>query len=242
MKKASFTIIIGLLVLSTASAQAVSWNNSGNKATRTKTREELKVAKDSMRDQVLREREKIRTEWKAGTVEAADKLGELHATTFGERSSFYYKRLSGILARLDQAIKEAETKYGTTKLASAKSLWTQAQTKLNSAKTLADSAVTAFKNIKGGTVSESKTSLTTARDKTRQATSAFKEASKLMKDSAKALRTVIQSNRPSPSPKASRSPKPSGSPQSLRDPEAIPDANWRNPKLPKTPIVPPAID
>lgn len=231
MKKIILTFVVITLISVTPSVSAKSWSNQGARDDRQQNREQLSANREAMRQQILSERENLRKEWQEGTIEAADKLGELHAENLSKRSAFYYNRLTGILARLDQAIKDAEAKYSVAKLAKSRSNYNESKAKLDSAKTLADAAITAFRNITGGSVSEARTALIAAREKAKNAWATYKDATKLMKDSVKELRTVIRANEP----------KPSRSPRASDDPQAIPDLR-KKVKPSFVPVVPPPQD
>ena len=188
MKKILLAIVFISLLIVVPSASAKSWVNQDS------------------REESLEERARLRQQWREGAIEAGEKLGELHALNLSKRNDLYYNRLVSILARLDQAIKNAEVKYGVSKLEKSRSFYTQAKSKLDSAKSQADAAITAFRNISGGKVSEARASLFSSREKAKNAWETYKEAVKLMKQSAQELRRVIRANMPTPSPRASASP------------------------------------
>lgn len=233
-------VIVALIALSSSSAFAVSWSNQGTKEERSTAREELRTKMTTARDTMLEEKEALRERVKAGETDAMQRIGKLHATQLTIRTGFYYERLKGIYDRLGRAISAAETSYGVDKLARAKSLWNQAGTKLEEAKVLAEKAGNDFNTVEGADLKSQRTEVLAARDEARAALTAFKDATKLMKDAAKELRSVINANRPSPTPKPSRSPRPSVSPNA----SSSPSTTLRNggKRINTNPVIPPPVN
>lgn len=210
MLKNKLSVILALIILTSSAsrASAFSWTNLGSRESRTASRAAVRQTVQESRDTMLEAREALRSEWQAGSLEAMQKIGALHAIRLERRFAFYYARLKDILGRMDLRITALEGELGTAKLAKARSLWTAAGVKLEEAKTLGSAAVADFRSIEGTDLKSQRSEVFAARDDSRLALTAFKDATKLMKDAAQELHLVVNANKPSPTPQPSVSPAP----------------------------------
>lgn len=179
-----------LFLVSSTIANAASWTNSGSRQERAESRTEVRQNVQDARDQMIQQREELRSELREGSTEVMQRLGALHAVRLQNRFAFYFARLSDIHARLGTRLTAMETQYGETLLASARNLWEQAGAKLESAKAQGEQVVSDFQNITGDSLEAQRQAAATARRGSATTLTEFKEAVKLMKDAASAMRRV----------------------------------------------------
>lgn len=142
---------------------------------RREVREEVKENRDEMRDLRSENRQEMRS-----------MVAENHANRLERRFKFYYDRLSGIAARLQNRLDTLKSNGKDT--ASALAKLTEAKTKLESAKTLGAQSVAAFRAIDPAKFEEQKTEAKAARDLANQARVAFKESLVLFKNVLKEVK------------------------------------------------------
>ncbi len=132
------------------------------------------------------ERQENRQERIEHRQEVRSDIAENHANRLSRRFAFYYKRLTGIAARLDTRLTKLKTEGQDVSLALAK--LAEARTKLESAKNSADQAVLAFQAIDPTKFSEQKAKALAARDLANSARTAFKDALVLLKNVLKEVK------------------------------------------------------
>jgi hypothetical protein len=145
-----------------------------------KTLRETKLEnRQEIRDAVKSNREEIKEIRVENRQEVRSMVAENHANRLERRFRYYYQRLSGIATRIQQRLETQKSEGKDTTAALTK--LQEAKSKLESAKSLSEQAVAAFRSIDPARFEEQKTQALGARDLANQARVTFKDALALLK-------------------------------------------------------------
>lgn len=135
--------------------------------TRIENREEVREVKQENREEVRELRQENRQEIRSD-------IASNHALRLERRFHYYYSRLNGIATRIEKRLTTLKTEGKDTSSAEAK--LAEAKTKLESAKTLGEEAITTFRSLDPAKFSEQKVQIQSARALADSARLAFSSA------------------------------------------------------------------
>lgn len=170
-------LVLPLLIFSVTTVQAE--DTQTLRETRMENRQEIK-------GEIKENRQEIKEMRVENRQEVRSVIAENHANRLERRFKYYYDRLSGIAKRIETRLATLKSQGKDTASADAK--LTSAKTTLESAKSLADQAVAAFRAIDPAKFDEQKAEALAARDLANQARVAFKDALSLFKSVLKEVK------------------------------------------------------
>ena len=169
--------VLPLLLVSVAPAYAEDAKTL--RETRMENRQEIK-------SEIMENRQEVKDMRVENHQEIRSLVAENHANRLERRFKFYYDRLSNIARRLETRLATLKSDGKDTSVADTK--LTEATTKLETAKSLGEQAVSAFRAIDPAKFAEQKEQALAARDLANQARVAFKEALSIFKSVLKEVK------------------------------------------------------
>lgn len=175
----SLLVILTLLLLAVPSTRAEEAKT--RRETTPNTRQEIRPTPPQLDRQNIRNQTQIENRQEVRSV-----VAENHANRLALRFNYYYERLSGIALRLETRLTTLAGEGKDT--SSARQKLSEAKTKLESAKSLGDQAIAAFRAIDPTKFAEQKDQALAARDLAMRARTAFRESLGLLKSVLKEVK------------------------------------------------------